>query len=127
MKRKFKVTVEGKTFVVEVEEIVEQELAEATFKPEDALKKEERPIQIQKKEVAKEVGEEAVIKAPMDGVITRVEKKLGDKVSEGEVLLVLEAMKMENEICAPKSGIIKELNVSKGVSVHQGDVLAVIE
>ncbi|MEM3506982.1 MAG: acetyl-CoA carboxylase biotin carboxyl carrier protein subunit, partial [Candidatus Bathyarchaeia archaeon] len=90
-------------------------------------KKEERPIQIQKKEVIKEIAGEAVIKAPMDGTITRVEKKLGDKVSIGEVLLVLEAMKMENEICAPKSGVIKELNVSKGASVRQGDVLAVIE
>ncbi|MBS7655193.1 acetyl-CoA carboxylase biotin carboxyl carrier protein subunit [Candidatus Bathyarchaeota archaeon] len=106
--------------------MAERESTEVTFKPEAALKKLE-PIQIQKKELVKEVGEEAVIKAPMDGTITRIEKKLGDKVSVGEVVLVLEAMKMENEICAPKSGIIKELNASKGVSVHQGDVLAVIE
>ncbi|MBS7658588.1 MAG: biotin/lipoyl-containing protein [Candidatus Bathyarchaeia archaeon] len=125
MKRKFKVTIEEKTFIVEVEEISEQELTKPIFKPEITLKKEETPIQIQKK-VIKEA-EESIIKAPMDGTIIRIEKKLGDKVSEGEVLLVLEAMKMENEICAPKSGVIKELNVSKGASVRQGDVLAVIE
>ena len=128
MKRKFKVTVEGKTFTVEIEEVTEQEL---TPKKLEALKEEtstaiEEPLKIQKKEVIKVAGE-AVIKAPIDGRIIRIEKKRGDKVSVGEVILILEAMKMENEICAPKSGVIKELNVSEGSSVHQGDILAVIE
>jgi len=129
VKKKFKVTVEGKTFIVEIEEIAEQEL---TSLKSEALKEEapvlmEKPFQIQKKEVSGKVVEEAVIKAPIDGTVTRIEKKLGERVSAGEVVLILEAMKMENEICAPKSGVIKELNVSEGSSVHQGDVLAVIE
>jgi biotin carboxyl carrier protein len=129
MKKKFKVTVEGRTFIVEIEEIAEQEL---TSLKSEALKEEapvlmEKPFQIQKKEVSEKVVEEAVIKAPIDGTVTRIEKKLGERVSAGELVLILEAMKMENEICAPKSGVIKELNVSEGSPVHQGDVLAVIE
>jgi len=129
MKKKFKVTVEGKTFIVEIEEIAEEEL---TSLKSEALKEEtslsmEKPFQLQKKEVSEKIAEKAVIKAPIDGTITRIEKKLGEKVSAGEVVLILEAMKMENEICAPKSGVIKALNVSEGSSVHQGDVLAIIE
>jgi biotin carboxyl carrier protein len=66
------------------------------------------------------------ITAPMPGTILRVEIAPGDTVSKGQTLLVLEAMKMENEILAPQDGTIKELNASKGQSVNAGDVLVVI-
>jgi oxaloacetate decarboxylase alpha subunit/pyruvate carboxylase subunit B len=64
--------------------------------------------------------------APMPGMIVKYLKNVGDKVKEGETLLVLEAMKMENALPSPASGIIKALNFSSGDSVKKGDVLAVV-
>ncbi|MCH7953089.1 MAG: biotin/lipoyl-binding protein [Chloroflexi bacterium] len=63
----------------------------------------------------------------MTGRIVRIDVKTGDEVSEGDVLLVIEAMKMENEITAPVSGTIKEIDVSAGARVSDGDTLLVIE
>ena len=63
----------------------------------------------------------------MTGRIVRIDVKTGDKVDEGDVLLVIEAMKMENEITAPVSGTIKEIDVSAGARVSEGDTLLVIE
>ena len=53
--------------------------------------------------------------------------KVGDTVAKGDVLLLLEAMKMENEIKAPTSGIVKDIPVAEGARVSEGQVLAVIE
>ena len=64
--------------------------------------------------------------APMPGMIVSYEKNVGDAVSEGDTVLVLEAMKMENALAAPCSGTIKAINFSSGDSVAKGDVLAVI-
>ena len=64
--------------------------------------------------------------APMPGMIVKYEKKEGDAVSQGETVVVLEAMKMENSLPSPASGSIKSLNFSSGDSVAKGDVLAVI-
>jgi oxaloacetate decarboxylase alpha subunit/pyruvate carboxylase subunit B len=64
--------------------------------------------------------------APMPGMIVSYEKQVGDSVSEGETILVLEAMKMENALPAPTSGTVKAVNFSSGDSVKKGDVLAVI-
>jgi pyruvate carboxylase subunit B len=68
----------------------------------------------------------APLVAPMPGMIVKYLKKVGDKVSEGETLLVLEAMKMENALPAPVDGTVKALNFSSGDSVKKGDVLAVV-
>lgn len=67
------------------------------------------------------------IKAPMYGLIATVEKKQGDSVKEGEILFILEAMKMENEILSPKRGKIKEIKVSPGENVPKNSLLVVIE
>ena len=64
--------------------------------------------------------------APMPGMIVKYEKQEGDSVNEGETVVVLEAMKMENALASPASGTIKVLNFSSGDSVAKGDVLAVI-
>jgi oxaloacetate decarboxylase alpha subunit/pyruvate carboxylase subunit B len=66
------------------------------------------------------------IKAPMPGMIIRYEKKVGDTVNEGETVVVIEAMKMENALPAPVTGVIKAINSKSGDSVARGDVLAVI-
>jgi len=65
--------------------------------------------------------------APMPGMIVSYEKKVGDSVSEGETVLILEAMKMENALPAPTGGTVKAINFGSGDSVKKGDVLAVIE
>jgi oxaloacetate decarboxylase alpha subunit/pyruvate carboxylase subunit B len=64
--------------------------------------------------------------APMPGMIVRYEKQVGDAVSEGETVVVLEAMKMENALPSPVSGTVKAINFSSGDSVAKGEVLCVI-
>ena len=64
--------------------------------------------------------------APMPGTILRVNVQNGQAVKEGELLCVLEAMKMENEIFAPKTGSVAQVVAAKGASVNTGDVLVVI-
>ena len=64
--------------------------------------------------------------APMPGMIVKYLKNAGDKVSEGETVLVLEAMKMENALPSPASGAIKTINFKSGDSVKKGDVLLVV-
>ncbi|WP_332843060.1 biotin/lipoyl-containing protein [Paraclostridium sp. AKS73] len=66
------------------------------------------------------------ISAPMPGTINDVRVKVGDSVKKGQVLLILEAMKMENEIMASSDGTVKSVDVSKGASVSAGDALITI-
>lgn len=67
------------------------------------------------------------VTAQIAGRIVRIDAKVGDAVKAGDVLLILEAMKMENEIKAPVDGVVKEIPVSEGARVTEGDVLAVVE
>ena len=62
----------------------------------------------------------------MPGMIVSYEKKVGDTVEEGETVVILEAMKMENALPAPASGTVKAINFSSGDSVAKNDVLCVI-
>ena len=67
-----------------------------------------------------------VVKSPMPGNILKINVTVGQKVNEGETLLVLEAMKMENEIAASKAGTVAQIIVSKGAVVETGAPLVVI-
>ncbi len=67
-----------------------------------------------------------VVKSPMPGNILKINVAQGQAVKEGDVLIVLEAMKMENEIVAPKSGSVAQIAVSKGQVVETGTPLVVI-
>lgn len=67
------------------------------------------------------------VKAPMPGLVLRIDVKEGDQVEENSVLLVMEAMKMENEIFAPVKGVVKQILVKQGDQLMADDVLAVIE
>ncbi|MBU1344923.1 MAG: pyruvate carboxylase subunit B [Proteobacteria bacterium] len=80
-----------------------------------------------KKEPAPVAASGTPVKAPMPGMVIKYEKNVGDTVNEGETVIVIEAMKMENALPAPISGVIKAVNFSSGDSVAKGDVLAVIE
>jgi biotin carboxyl carrier protein len=68
-----------------------------------------------------------VLKAPMPGLVVRVQAKPGDKVTAGSGLVVLEAMKMENELKASAPGIVKSVRVSAGEAVEKGQVLVEFE
>lgn len=131
--RKFIIKVNGNSYEVEVEELGVDKGAEkpiASSQPQVSAPvqqpvKETAPKEepkIEKQEVAVSEGQE-VIEAPMPGNILKVMVKPGDKVKAGELLLILEAMKMENEIVAPNDGTVASINVSKGASVNVGEVL----
>jgi biotin carboxyl carrier protein len=67
------------------------------------------------------------VKSPLPGVILDVKVKVGDAVKRGQTVIILEAMKMENQINADKDGVVKEIPVSKGESVLEGTDLIIIE
>lgn len=78
-----------------------------------------------KPEVEPKTGVEAV-KAPMPGTILKVNVTAGQRVKSGDVLMILEAMKMENEIMAPKDGAVASVDVQAGSSVENGTLLCSI-
>ncbi len=137
---KYIVTVLGKKYEVEVKELspttyeVSVNGQKAVIEISRALpvaakveKKEEIKVEKkveEKKEVPKAEGK--VITAPMAGVVTKILKKPGDEVQEGETVLILEAMKMENPINSPYSGVISEIVVKEGDKVGNGDPLVYI-
>jgi biotin carboxyl carrier protein len=67
------------------------------------------------------------VEVPITGKITSVNVEAGDKVAEGDVLCLLESMKMENPILAPVAGTVTKIDLSAGQVVEAGDLLAVIE
>jgi biotin carboxyl carrier protein len=69
---------------------------------------------------------EAAIRAPMPGLVSNVMAAVGQSVDRGQTVVVLEAMKMENDLMAPRSGVVRAIHAVKGQTVNQGDVLAVI-
>ena len=76
---------------------------------------------------AAQAGGRAVLTSPMPGKVVRVMCSVGDEVIEGQGLLVVEAMKMQNEVQAPKAGKLSELKVIEGQTVNAGEVLAIVE
>ncbi|NLL03121.1 MAG: biotin/lipoyl-binding protein [Clostridiales bacterium] len=72
------------------------------------------------------VAEGTSVKAPMPGSILSVNVTNGQSVKQGDVVVILEAMKMENEILAPSDGVIKQVLVSKGNTVDTNDILVVL-
>lgn len=68
-----------------------------------------------------------IVESPMPGNIWKIVVKEGQEVKEGETLLILEAMKMENEIPAPCDGVVASLHVKEGVAVNGGDILVSIK
>ena len=111
--KKYKVTVNGTAYEIELEEI------DATqAKTEPAKEPEAAPVKLSAD------GETVV--SPMPGNILSVNVSVGATVKKGDVLMILEAMKMENEIMAPCDGTVKSVNVTKGTSVETGTVLCVI-
>jgi biotin carboxyl carrier protein len=69
----------------------------------------------------------AEIKTAMPGKVVRILAEQGAEIKQGESVLVVEAMKMQNEMKSPKDGVVKEIRVAEGATVNAGDVLAIIE
>ena len=67
------------------------------------------------------------VKSPLPGVILDIKVKEGDTVKRGQTIIILEAMKMENNIDAERGGVVKSIHVQKGATVMEGDLLIVIE
>ena len=119
---KYRITVEGKTYEMDVELIGANGAAvqpAAKAAPAVAAPK-AAPAPVAAKPA--EVGSGSVV-APMPGTILKVLKAAGDAVKAVEVVLILEAMKMENEITAPASGTIGSLSLTEGSTVAGGDLL----
>lgn len=134
--KKFRVKVNGKIYEVEVEEVGESSTSQSVSKSVTSEVPKAKPISEPKpkkvetpkpkpKPASSEGGEE--IKAPMPGKILEVRKKEGESVNEGDVLIILEAMKMENEIMAPISGTVRSVYVNPGQMVETDDLLVIIE
>jgi pyruvate carboxylase subunit B len=132
--RSFNVFVDGDYFEVEVEEIggapvvtaVTPMMPQAVAAPAPAAAAPPPAAPAAAPVAAKPAVEGTSIEAPMPGMIIRYEVNEGDTVDEGDVVLILEAMKMENSIAAPVSGTVQSIPFKGGDSVQKGDVLAVI-
>lgn len=74
----------------------------------------------------KHISGDASIRAPMPGLVVNVLAAVGSAVERGQTVVVLEAMKMENDLTSPRPGIVKAVRVERGQTVNQGDVLAVV-
>ncbi|MBQ4110802.1 MAG: biotin/lipoyl-binding protein [Clostridia bacterium] len=122
--RKFIINVNGKSYDVEVEEVG----AVASAAPVQAAAPVAAPSAPAVAPAAAPAANVAGTKAesPMPGTILKVNVNVGDTVTEGQAIMVLEAMKMENEIPAPVSGKVVSVNVKQGDAVETGTVLAVI-
>jgi biotin carboxyl carrier protein len=135
--KKYRITINGRTYEVEVEEVgseatsgvaaaqpVPAPKAEPPTAPKAKAEPASAPAPAPKK--AAPAGK-VTINAPMPGTILSIKAKAGSEVKKGDVIMILEAMKMENEILAPQDGKILSVEVTEGSSVNTGDILAVME
>ena len=124
--RKFNIKVNGKAYEGEVEEIGGSQAVYTA--PAAAPVAASAPAQAAPAApaAAPVVAGSASVNAPMPGTINAVKVKVGDSVSKGQVLVVLEAMKMENEIMAEADGTVASVAVSQGQTVNTGDVLVTL-
>ena len=123
--KKFNVTVNGKSYVVEVEEVGVANVAAPAAAPKAAP----APVAAPKAApapAAAPAAPKAAAPVPAGGNIFKLLVNVGDTVKNGQAVVILEAMKMENEIFAPCDGTVKEVRVAQGATVQPGEVLLVI-
>ncbi|MDY3042052.1 acetyl-CoA carboxylase biotin carboxyl carrier protein subunit [Streptococcus pluranimalium] len=132
MLRKFQISVDGKEYLVEMEEIGGTPAPAAAPSPSPAVAPASAPVAEKPVEPtpvppasSAPAGADALA-APMPGTILKVLVNVGDSVSENQPLMILEAMKMENEIVASSAGTVSAIHVSAGQMVNPGDGLITI-
>ena len=127
---KYKITLNGRTYEVEVEAgkamLLDEYEAIAPTAPAAPVVAEPAPAPAAAPAAPAVTGSGDAVSAPMPGTILKVNVQNGQAVKEGDVLVVLEAMKMENEILAPKNGTVTQVLVSKGSTVDTGAPMIVI-
>jgi biotin carboxyl carrier protein len=139
LEKEFSIKIDNKEYKVELPKINREnpfpvKVEEATFKAEVKISTKRPALAIfeptrmtpMRRTMAPKQHVEGAVTAPMTGKILSVMVKKGDQVKVGQILCVLEAMKMENEITAPKTGTVREVYVSEGSSVSEGEALFVI-
>ena len=129
MLRKFKITVNGTEYLVEMEEIGAPQVASVPQPTAPAPAANPEPVGEQAAPAAPVQTSAAAadaMTAPMPGTILKILVNPGESVQENQPLMILEAMKMENEIVAGKSGIVAGIHVSTGDMVNPGDALITI-
>ncbi len=124
--RIYNVKVNGKTFEVKILSVSETEPLEVKEVKSSAPQETSAPSKAAPAPKAASTGSTQV-NAPMQGTILDVKVKVGDEVKEGDNLLILEAMKLENEIKAPRDGRVASVSVSKGQTVNINDALVSLE
>ena len=126
----YNITINGVTYAVEVEEVggVVSAPAAAPAPVAAPAAPKAAPAPAAAPATLKAVGKAGAvtIKAPMPGNIIKVNVKPGDAVKKGDVLVVLEAMKMENDVCAPEDGTVASVEVAKGATVETDAVLVTL-
>ena len=123
--KKYNVNVNGKTYQIEIEEVQNFDPKQAPAASAAAAPAKEQPAAPATVPVAAPAGGEN-ISCPMPGTILDVRCSEGASVKKGDILFILEAMKMENEIMSPCDGTVHGVSVSKGASVDTGAVLCTI-
>ena len=123
----YNITINGVTYAVEVEE-VNGAVSAPVAAPAAPVAPKAAPAPAAAPAAPKASGKagSVVVKAPMPGTIMKVNVKSGDAVKKGDVLVVLEAMKMENDVCAPEDGTVASVEVAKGTSVETDAVLVTL-
>jgi len=108
---KYTVTLNGSKYDVEIER------ADAP--------KQEAPVNAAQKETY--AANEDIVAAPIPGTVFEIKVSVGQQVKKGQTLIILEAMKMENEVLAARDAVVRGISVSKGASVNTGDMLLTLK
>ena len=126
--KKYNVTVNGVTYEVVVEEAGEVAAAPAPQAPQtaDPAAPKAAPAPAAKPAATKPAAGAKTVNAPMPGTILKVNVKVGDAVKKNDLICILEAMKMENEIFAAEDGTVTAINTPQGTSVNTGDAIVTL-
>lgn len=122
--KNYKITVNGNVYDVTVEETGSRASASAAFTPAAPAPK-AAPAPAAAPVSAGTQGD-VKISAPMPGKVLSIKVSAGEKVTKGQIIMILEAMKMENEIVASQDGTVASIDVNEGASVEAGAVLATL-
>lgn len=128
MIKQFKVRVDGKEYSVEVESVEEEKDLEGAARTQHY--RETRPTTgVTHQAIKKEslATRDKCVVAPMPGAVVKINCRPGEMVKKGDVVIVLEAMKMENEIHSPIDGLVKEVHVKEGMTVSPEEVMVAFE